>query len=334
MFSETIKAKYSDIITQNSSISSDIAEKIKMIDLSDNTHELVTQALIDVEKACSQQSTGEKIVSYLPTFIGDRILSYMDKINRLQIKHSNIAEVSTRHFEILSKRRDSVKDNVMSLYDIKGKLQQSIVILSSLKQELEVGVVDFIDSDAPQDKKELLVCKELNIQISSQIAIQQDLINQLDMVDYTACMILDTINQTLPDLQANFIDQISITTTLDNLKKFKDSVDRTRDMIISLQEETFVNTSQLIQDITNNGIGMSKNDVMRLEKLNTQKIALNQKMTQNLIRNSKEMDENLKRLDKLIVSTKNGCFDNLALEHNPITKPTHRIEQNVTIAHE
>ena len=304
--SDNIRERYTDLINQSANISQNIAEKIQMADLADGTTELVTKALVDVEKACSKETFGEKCVSLLPALLSDKIQSKMDHIDRINIKNSNIAEVATRHFDTLSSRRDTVKANIMALYDIREKLDQSQELLIAIKDDLTAGMEELKLDNSAASRKDLLVCKELSIQIASQVAVQMDLTNQLDMVDFTAEMVLDTINQTLPDLKSNFIDQISITTALENLKTFKDSVDRTRQMTIGLQEQTFENTKRIMTDITDQGVGLKKVDIIRLEKLNDEKQKLGKNISQTLVKNSLEMDDNLERINKMIDNTKSS----------------------------
>jgi Zn-dependent oligopeptidase len=164
-----------------------------------------------------------------------------------------------------------------------------------------------------QAKKDILTGKELSVQVESQIAVQNDLINQLEMVDFTAGVVLDTINQTLPDIKANFIDQISISTSLENLKNFKDSVDATRKMTITLQEETFENTQEIMLSIAEQGVGLQEADLVRMEKLAEKKAALGKKVSTKLIDNSRQLDEHLVRIKDM--NAKNvSSFDHMAIQ--------------------
>ena len=309
---ESIRTKYNDIIEQNSGISSHIAQNIQMSDLGEETGDMITSAMLEIEDEARKRTIGERMVNLLPARIAKHINSGVATVERAKMKNSNIATVATKHFDMLSERRDSVKSNIMNLYDIHAKLTQSRELLEGLSGELSDGLSELSDNETITAKKDILVGKELSVQVASQIAVQNDLINQLDMVDFTANIVLDTINQTLPDIKANFIDQISISTALENLKNFKDSVDNTRQMTLSLQEETFKNTEHIMLAIAEQGVGLQEADILRMEKLNEAKAKLGKTVSTRLIENSKKLDSNLQRIQNMNANNQNS-FDRVQI---------------------
>lgn len=221
MKSESARSRYSELINENADISERFAKNIEMASLDDDTANMISSALLEVQKACGKRTLTEKCVEKLPAVIGNRIQGMMDHTTLTNMRHKNVAEIAAKHFKTLSEKRDSVRDNVSTLYDIEEKLHTSINLFKDLQDDVAADIEELKTKNDSQSKKDLLICKEISINIASQIAVQSDLVNQVEMVLFTGDMILDTLNQTLPGLKSNFIDQLSITTALDNMKRLK-----------------------------------------------------------------------------------------------------------------
>ena len=293
-----IRRKYDDIINQGSEVSSSISQTLLIGDVGDETSEMITAALQSIGKTASETSMSEKLISFLPSPIANRLGSEVARIERSAIKHGNVSAVANKHFDILAERRDTVKAGMLSLYELQEKVTQSKNILGEMGHELdeEISQLECIEEGTSVSKKDVLLAKELRVQIASQVAIQTDLVNQMDMVDYVGSTVLETLNQTLPEIKANFIDQIAISSTLGGLKKLKDSVDATREMTMALQEETFVTSKSILLGIVEDGIGMKESEIARMEKLGAEKAKLSKIMSEKMSANDRQLDSNLSRI--------------------------------------
>ena len=136
-----------------------------------------------------------------------------------------------------------------------------------------------VKGKAADSRIEQLKAKEMIVQVQSQYLTQKDLENQINVVQYVAEQLVESINAALPSIKSNFIDQISINAGLNQMKELKESVDMTRRMTLELQQQAFNDTKEIMSEISKSGVGFTEEEMNMIEKLNKEKQVFQNKMT-------------------------------------------------------
>lgn len=309
---EDIQKEFDDIMAQSSKASIEISSKIQLMDLNEESSDLVTDTLLEIESVCNQKSFGEKVIAFLPSPIAKKVRDIKTETNRELMKQKSVAQIAQRHFDILEEKKNTLVENLGSMYMIREKLEQSSLLLTQMTDNIDANLTSLNGANDADSRKNILKGKELMVQVQSQITSQVGLIDQIDTVDFVAQAVVDNINQALPAIKSNFIDQVSITAGLNNLRDLKESVDKTREMTITMSEQTFKESKNVLSQIMEEGIGLSEKDINRLEKLEKEKSEFRAKVSSQLIDKSKMLDDRIKKLNTMI-QNQNATLSNEAL---------------------
>lgn len=307
-----IQQEFDEIMAQSSKASIDISSKIQLMDLNEESSDLVTDTLLEIESVCNQKTFGEKVISFLPSPIAKKVRDIKTETNREIMKQKSVAQIAQRHFDLLEDKKNTLVDNLSSMYMIREKLEQSSNILTLMTGNIDANLTLLNGEKDADSRKNILKGKELMVQVQSQITSQVGLIDQIDTVDFVAQAVIDNINQALPAIKSNFIDQVSITAGLNNLRDLKESVDKTREMTITMSEQTFKESKNVLSQIMEEGIGLSEKDINRLEKLEKEKSEFRAKVSSQLIDKSKMLDDRIKKLNTMI-QNQNSTLSNESL---------------------
>lgn len=303
--SEQIRQRYDEIIKQNSEFSSTVADKIKLMDINEESADLVANTIREIEAACNRKSFGEKVTNMLPAPIRNAT-NRMRKNTEVNLhKQRSVTDLATRHFDALNEKKTNLTDSLQHIYVIRDKLEQSTQELGKMEQVLIGHIEDVTEQtnqvgNAAEARIEKLKSKEMTIQVQSQILTQRDLMSQIDAVQYVAEQVVDSITHTLPTIKANFIDQVSITAGLKNMRDLKDSIDKTRNMTLTLQEHTFKDMKDIMSEIHQNGMGYTEEEMKRIEKLQKQRQDFHASMNDNFTQSDKNKTHQIKRLSRMM----------------------------------
>lgn len=307
---EQIQKRYNDLIEQNNNISTTISENIKLEDMDEESADLVARTIQEIEDACNRKSFTEKAAN---TFLPAPVRRWADsKRKNVKVnlnKQRSVAELAQKHFDSLSHKRDNLTETLKNAYQIRDKLEVSKQQLGSMEQTLTQRIGRLQEKtqqigNAAEARVEQLKTKELIVQVQSQYLTQKDLANQIDAVQYVAEQLVDSINAALPAIRSNFIDQVSITAGLKQMRDLKDNVDKTRRMTITLQERSFQDTKEIMEEISKDGLGYTEEDMKRIEKLNADKKNFQRELASGLSKAEKQKENQSKRLAKMIAENK------------------------------
>lgn len=176
-----------------------------------------------------------------------------------------------------------------------GKMEQLLI-----GHTKEVKKETNIEGNSANARMEMLKSKEMTIQVQSQILTQRDLISQIDAVQYVAEQVTESITHTLPTIKANFIDQVSITAGLKNMRDLKDSIDKTRNMTLTLQENTFKDMKDIMGEIHKNGMGYTEAEMKRIEDLQKERQRFHASMNDNFTKSDESKTKQIKRLSRMM----------------------------------
>ena len=302
---EQIKDRFNDLISQNNDISGEISSNIKLIDINEDSADMVANTIHEIEMACNKKSMTEKMVNLLPNVVKKKV-NHMRKHTDIAInKQKSVAELASKHFDTLSEKRDGLTANLESIYKIRDKLDVSTEQLSDMQGDLKTRILYLeeasnVKGKAADSRIEQLKAKEMIVQVQSQYLTQKDLENQINVVQYVAEQLVESINAALPSIKSNFIDQISINAGLNQMKELKESVDMTRRMTLELQQQAFNDTKEIMSEISKSGVGFTEEEMNMIEKLNKEKQVFQNKMRSDFYKNEDTKTKQIKRLNKMI----------------------------------
>lgn len=303
--SDQIRKRYDEIIKQNSEFSSTLADKIKLMDINEESADLVANTIREIEHACNKKSFGEKITNMLPAPIRNATNKMRSNAEVGLHKQRTVTELAQRHFDALNEKKTKLTESLEQIYVIRDKLEQSTQELGKMEQVL-IGHIDEVKEEtnnagnAASARMEMLKSKEMTIQVQSQILTQRDLISQIDAVQYVAEQVTESITHTLPTIKANFIDQVSITAGLKNMRDLKDSIDKTRNMTLTLQENTFKDMKDIMGEIHKNGMGYTEAEMKRIEDLQKERQRFHASMNDNFTKSDESKTKQIKRLSRMM----------------------------------
>ncbi len=303
--SDQIRKRYDEIIQQNSEFSSTLADKIKLMDINEESADLVANTIREIEHACNKRSFGEKITNMLPAPIRNATNKMRTNTEVGLHKQRTVTELAQRHFDALNEKKTNLTESLEQIYVIRDKLEQSTQELGKMEQVL-IGHIDEVQEEtnnvgnAAGARMEMLKSKEMTIQVQSQILTQRDLISQIDAVQYVAEQVTESITHTLPTIKANFIDQVSITAGLKNMRDLKDSIDKTRNMTLTLQENTFKDMKDIMGEIHKNGMGYTEAEMKRIEDLQKERQRFHASMNDNFTKSDESKTKQIKRLSRMM----------------------------------
>ncbi len=303
--SDQIRQRYDEIIKQNSEFSSTLADKIKLMDINEESADLVANTIREIEHACNKQSFGEKMTNMLPAPIRNATKKMRSSAEVGLHKQRTVTELAQRHFDALNEKKTNLTESLGQIYVIRDKLVQSTEELGKMEQLLightkEVKKETNIEGNSANARMEMLKSKEMTIQVQSQILTQRDLISQIDAVQYVAEQVTESITHTLPTIKANFIDQVSITAGLKNMRDLKDSIDKTRNMTLTLQENTFKDMKDIMGEIHKNGMGYTEAEMKRIEDLQKERQRFHASMNDNFTKSDESKTKQIKRLSRMM----------------------------------
>uniref|UniRef100_UPI001444677C hypothetical protein n=1 Tax=Candidatus Ulvibacter alkanivorans TaxID=2267620 RepID=UPI001444677C len=303
--SDQIRQRYDEIIKQNSEFSSTLADKIKLMDINEESADLVANTIREIEHACNKQSFGEKMTNMLPAPIRNATKKMRSSAEVGLHKQRTVTELAQRHFDALNEKKTNLTESLGQIYVIRDKLVQSTEELGKMEQLLightkEVKKETNIEGNSANARMEMLKSKEMTIQVQSQILTQRDLISQIDAVQYVAEQVTESITHTLPTIKANFIDQISITAGLKNMRDLKDSIDKTRNMTLTLQENTFKDMKGIMEEIHKNGMGYTDSEMKRIDDLQKERQRFHASMNDNFTKSDEIKTKQIKRLSRMM----------------------------------
>ena len=303
--SDQIRQRYDEIIKQNSEFSSTLADKIKLMDINEESADLVANTIREIEHACNKQSFGEKVTNMLPAPIRNATKKMRSNAEVGLHKQRTVTELAQRHFDALNEKKINLTDSLEQIYIIRDKLEESTQELGKMEQVL-IGHIDDVSQEtnnvgnSANARMEVLKSKEMTIQVQSQILTQRDLISQIDAVQYVAEQVTESITHTLPTIKANFIDQISITAGLKNMRDLKDSIDKTRNMTLTLQENTFKDMKGIMEEIHKNGMGYTDSEMKRIDDLQKERQRFHASMNDNFTKSDEIKTKQIKRLSRMM----------------------------------
>lgn len=303
--SDQIRQRYDEIIKQNSEFSSTLADKIKLMDINEESADLVANTIREIEHACNKQSFGEKVTNMLPAPIRNATKKMRSNAEVGLHKQRTVTELAQRHFDALNEKKINLTDSLEQIYVIRDKLEQSTQELGKMEQVL-IGHIDDVSQEtnnvgnSANARMEVLKSKEMTIQVQSQILTQRDLISQIDAVQYVAEQVTESITHTLPTIKANFIDQVSITAGLKNMRDLKDSIDKTRNMTLTLQENTFKDMKDIMGEIHKSGMGYTEEEMKRIENLQKERQRFHASMNDNFTKSDESKTKQIKRLSRMM----------------------------------
>lgn len=290
---DSIMDNYDQIQAQSNTYSNKIADTINVSDLSEESSALLDETVNSLDKLSSERSVLEKLVGYVPHKGTQRMLGNAINATERQVKRNqSVKEFATSHFEQLSKKQEYVDNNRISVDQIKNKLMESSGILEGMLDETR-GALEYMNESGDGSKAEEIKGKKLVSRISKQIVNQRELIEHTLIYEGLASVVSENIESALPEIKSQFIDQVSITSSLKTLKSLQDNVTKINEITLELKGEGIREMDNILEVYKKEGITESQ----KAKDLR----AKHRKATEDLRRKADDINENISReLDKEI----------------------------------
>lgn len=251
--------QFESIIEQSRKCGSDIADTIHIKDLSEESNKMLEDTVSDLTKLHHQKSVPERLAGWVPPQLGLRkkFETALDIADKQVKRNQTVREFATGHFNALEEKKQYVDKNRVSVDKIQEKLEDSSLLLGDMLSQAE-GSIEYMEREGIRDKGAEIKAKTLVAKISNQLVSQQELIQQAEIFESIASVVSDHIDGVLPQIHSQFIDQVSISSSLTSLKDFQDSVKSTQDLIGNLKTEALNEMDSILNAYEKDGIGESK----------------------------------------------------------------------------
>lgn len=284
----SMEEKYNSIIQQSTELSQEYSKNIQIQDLGEEC----TQMILNATKEISQQadrSTIEKLIPLVPTkTLQNKLSKYLDVASMELQRGKNVKEFAQKHFDMLYEKGEIVKTSRLAIHSIKEKLANSNEILLEMKNEAEAGLLDITQNGG--SKADEIQGKEMLIKINHQLIQQNQIIDNTQIFEEVAQEISKRISSTLPQIRTQFLDVAAINIALQNLTKFKKSVDSTNLMVSKMQSDSLNQMTNIMEDFAKNGLGDTAEQ--RKEKELIKKKRENLYKISQQVRDNREADVN------------------------------------------
>lgn len=288
-----------DLIEQSSELSREVASKIRLDELSEDNGDLIATTFVDIEKVCNEKPLMEKIGNRLPSIIGKPLINMANNNHYKSVRSQKVSEIADKHFSALNNKKENLKDQMNALIDLDEKLKQFNGLMKQQELSIDKNLKMLSGYKSNKIKMEILQGKELLVQVMHQINVTKDLRDQISLVVNAGESSVMLIQKVLPSLKSNFIDQLAVSTTLQNLRSLQDAVAKTREMTLSIREITARETSAALADLSKTSITYTNDEFKRIQKIENEKAKLHQEISNRLVERNQNMDAQLQQLKQM-----------------------------------
>lgn len=300
-----------DLIEQSSSLSSEVAAKIRLDDLNEESGNLIAETHMEIERACNDKPLIERVGNRLPSLLGRPLINMAQSNRYKSVRSQKVSDIADKHFNALNNKKDNLKDQMNALVELDEKLGQFNKLMHTQQLKIDNNLKMLSKFKSNKVKMEILQGKELLVQVMHQIHVTKDLKDQISMVLNAGQGAVMLINKVLPSLKSNFIDQLAISTALQNLRSLQESVAKTREMTLSIREITAKETSNALSDLSKTTITYTADEFKRIAKIDADKKKLGEQVSNMLIQRDKDINNQLVELKKM------NEKEFLSVTHNP-----------------
>lgn len=252
-----IKDNYESILKQSKEFSNEIADTIHIQDLGDESVQMLEETITDLSRLQHQKTLPEKIVNYLPSkTLREKAGNVLNVAEKQLKRNQTVKDFATRHFKELQNKQEYVDKNRISVDKIKQGLAEQSVHLTEMLNQAK-GTLQYMEETGEHDLSTEIQGKQLVTRISQQLVSQSEIIEQTLIYESIASVVSEHIEATLPQIQNQFIDQVSVTSSLKNLKDLQDSVQKTKELVLDLKTEGLKEMDDILDSYEKEGIGES-----------------------------------------------------------------------------
>lgn len=300
---DSIMDNYKSITEQSNKYSNEIADTIHISDLSEESTALLDETIDTLDKMQHERSLPERLVQKIPHKGTREALGGMMNVAERQVqRNQSVKEFAQSHFDQLSKKQDFVNNNRISVDQIKNKLLESSSILENMLDETK-GALEYMGETGEGTKAEEIKGKQLVSRISKQIVNQRELVEQTLIYEGLAGVVSENIESALPEIKNQFIDQVSITSSLKNLKNLQDNVKKTNEIILKLKGDGLDEMNSILDTYKKEGVSESHKarELRAKHRKSMKELRIkHQEINDNLSRDlDKEISDNMAEMERV-----------------------------------
>lgn len=255
---DQLHSQYESILKQSKEFSNEIADTIQINDLGEQSVQMLEDTVSDLSKLHHQKSIPERLVNYVPTkVLREGVSNILNVADRQVKRNQTVKDFATRHFKELQQKQDYVDKNRISVDRIKQGLDEQSMHLGEMLNQAK-GTLEYMKETGEHDLGTEIRGKQLVARISQQMVNQSEIVEQTLIYESIASVVSEHIEATLPQIQNQFIDQVSVTSSLRNLKDLQDSVKKTKELVLDLKTEGLKEMDNILDSYEKEGIGESE----------------------------------------------------------------------------
>lgn len=255
---EQLHSQYESILKQSTDFSNEIADTIHINDLGEESVQMLEDTISDLSRLQNQKSAPEKLLQYLPgKKLREGVSNAFNIADKKIKRNQTVKEFATKHFKDLQNKQEYVDSNRISVDKIKQGLNEQSMHLTEMLNQAK-GTLKYMDETSQDDLNTSIRGKQLISRISQQLVNQDEIVEQTLIYESIASVVSEHIEAALPQIQNQFIDQVSVTSSLRNLKDLQDSVKKTQDLILDLKTEGLKEMDGILDSYEKEGIGESE----------------------------------------------------------------------------
>lgn len=296
---DDLQSQFDSIMEQSNSHSNRISETIKVTDLSEETVEILLGSVDTMTRLSSERSLTEKAISIVPHAGIRKKLEKGFKLAKVEkARNQSVREYAEAHFKKLNAQKDTVNDNRSAVDEISRQLNESSTILHGMLSQTHKKLVSVTSSGG--SKSDEIRSKELMVRIGEQIKSQNEIVEQAVMFETLAAIVSEKIAATLPRIRNQFINQVSVTASLNNLVHWQESIEKTDTMVLKMKNDVFTQANNVLDKYKKTGFGetdeqaqLAKSAEIKLESIRTKNKEISRINAERIEREFKKMDQSL-----------------------------------------
>lgn len=252
---QQLNDKYNVVLGRSEQMAQNIASGVDLAEL-DSAAEDLAQVVLEIEQASNKTySAMEKI----PLF-GNMLMTAKQKADVEMIKRKTVEEVTNRMFDQLTERERKLRQSV----EILEQVDESLVLEEQTLQEI-VGRCSLLleDNSGNMRRTEIMLCKDVGTKAG--VSLMQNKKNRqvVDITVRSAMELSNEVSKQLPALKQALNSELTIAQSLNQLRQFKETFDKTTDAINKISDTNQDMMFEILEDV----IDVKGRDEKQLQRL-------------------------------------------------------------------
>lgn len=277
---DELKGKFTKLQDDAYVVSQKLAEDVSMLELGE-TKELITNAILELEEFAGANEAVSigfvgKIQNGLLALPGGKTVAKIlgdvkEEKEKNDLASGNIKEAAERLFATLENKQVTLEKTTYSVMEIKERRVQDLGTL----EDMESSLTEMLENPNTSPK-ELFQARNMIIQVKEALIQSNSKIDQVEIIIESAQSSSFAITSLLPKIKNNFLDDLTIATSLNHLLQYKEMFDSTLTLVNNIEEHNFEKINRAMVDVVDLNVTTSETD--RLTRMSKGRITAHDKL--------------------------------------------------------